>query len=325
MSIIITGGAGFIGTNLLKRFIKSNKKIFILDNFSNSNKKFLEPFQKNKNLNIEDCNLADEFKTEEVFNSIRKTIKSPLEIWHFAANSNIQEGLKNAKIDLHNTFMTTFNVLEACKKYDIKSFYFASSSAVYGDHGNLLINESTGPLIPISNYGAMKLASEGYCLSCFESFLDKLRIFRFPNVVGSPATHGVIFDFINKLKKEPNNLKVLGDGNQSKSYLHVSDLIDAMIHISADRFNNIENPIYNLGQKDNPVSVKWIAEETIKNISPQASIIYGNEDRGWIGDVPKFNYDISKAYKTGWRPKLNSKNAIKQAIHEIKAQINQYG
>ena len=128
--------------------------------------------------------------------------------------------------------MTTFNLLEMARKYSVRNFYFASSSAVYGDHGNKNIDENTGPLMPISNYGAMKLASEAQCFAAFESFLDKLRVFRFPNVVGTPATHGVIFDFINKLKKNPTRLDVLGDGTQQKSYLHVNDLVQGMIHLS---------------------------------------------------------------------------------------------
>ena len=122
---------------------------------------------------------------------------------------------------IRDTFLTTYNLLLLCKKNKIGKFYFASSSAVYGDHGTKPITEDLGPLMPISNYGAMKLASEAICFSAYESWLDDLRIFRFPNVVGTPATHGVILDFIEKLKNSPNSLSVLGNGSQEKSYLHV--------------------------------------------------------------------------------------------------------
>ena len=127
--------------------------------------------------------------------------------------------------------MTTFNLLEVAKNILLK-ISFTSSSAVYGDYGKKTIEENDGPLMPISNYGAMKLASEALCFSAYEGFLEKLRIFRLPNVVGTPATHGVILDFIKKLVKNPKKLNVLGNGEQQKSYLHVNDLVEGMIYLS---------------------------------------------------------------------------------------------
>jgi len=319
MSILVAGGAGFIGYNFIKKLSSRNKKIFVLDNFSNSS--FNIKKSVNNNISIFKCNLANASETNSIINKIIKYSDSNPEVWHFAANSDIQAGIHNPKIDLDNTFLSTYNLLECCKKYEIKSFYFASSSAVYGDHFLRKIKESDGPLMPISNYGAMKLASEGICFASYENFLDKLRVFRFPNVVGSPATHGVIYDFINKLKRTPNQLKVLGNGTQKKSYIHVDDLIEGMIFLSNDIFNLGQNPIYNIGQVDDPVSVSWIAEETIKIASPKAKIIYGKENRGWLGDIPKFKYDTKKTFNCGWKPKLNSKESIKKAILEIFNQL----
>lgn len=319
MSILVAGGAGFIGSNFVKKISSTNRKIFVLDNFSNSSFNFENSI--NNNVSIYKCNLADPSETNNIINKIINHSNSIPEMWHFAANSDIQEGINDPKIDFDNTFLSTYNLLECCKKYQIKSFYFASSSAVYGDHGLKIIKESDGPLMPISNYGAMKLASEGICFASYENFLDKLRVFRFPNVVGAPATHGVIYDFINKLKTTPKQLQVLGNGNQKKSYIHVDDLIEGMIFLSKDIFNLVHNPIYNIGQTDEPVSVSWIAEETIKIASPKAKIIYGKQDRGWLGDIPKFKYDSRKALNCGWEPKLNSKESIKKAILEIFKQL----
>lgn len=322
MSVIIAGGAGFIGINFIRKIIQYQSEIHVLDNFSNSERKWFEFFDIERKINIINCDLSNEEETSKVFNSICQKLTSQPKVWHFAANSDIEKGLKNPRIDLQNTFMTTFNLLENCKKHKINSFYFASSSAIYGDHKNSYLKESSGPLMPISSYGAMKLASESICFSSLESFLSDLRIFRFPNVVGSPATHGVIFDFIKKLIANPKELKVLGNGLQKKSYLHVNDLLDGMIYLANLELNQDCNPIFNLGSNGDLVSVKWIAEETVNIISPNAKIIYGKEDRGWLGDVPCFAYNTEKSKLAGWTPSLNSKEAILKAIGEISMQLS---
>tara|TARA_B100000242_G_scaffold264319_1_gene211770 strand:- start:8173 stop:9141 length:969 start_codon:yes stop_codon:yes gene_type:complete len=317
MAIIISGGAGFIGTNLSKELLKKNSKIFILDNFSNGKKIFINNLQKNHLLKVIECDLSIEREIDNAIKTALTESESIEEIWHLAANSDIPSGIINPNIDLRDTFMTTFNLLEMARKYKIKSFYFASSSAVYGDHGIKNIEENTGPLMPISNYGAMKLASEAQCFAAYESFLKRLRIFRFPNVVGTPATHGVIFDFINKLKKNNKSLEVLGDGSQQKSYLHVDDLISGMIFLSEIDLDKNETPIFNLGPEDDSVKVKWIAEQVVLKVSPNAKIIYGNKNKGWLGDIPKFSYRTKKAKKLGWQPKMNSKESVLKAIDEI--------
>ena len=320
MSIIIAGGAGFIGINLIKELIKKKSRLIILDNFSNGKKLFLDKLKNHYEFTVIDCNLSIIDEVDNAINKIINQFEIINEIWHLAANSDIPSGVSNPKIDLQNTFMTTFNLLEMARKYSVKNFYFASSSAVYGDHGNKNIDENTGPMMPISNYGAMKLASEAQCFAAFESFLDKLRIFRFPNVVGTPATHGVIFDFINKLKKNPTRLDVLGDGTQQKSYLHVSDLVQGMIHLSEIKLVN-NNPIFNMGPEEDSVKVKWIAEQVVSKFSPNAKIVYGKNKRGWLGDVPRFSYNTKKAKKFGWNPKMNSEQSIKMAIDEIIREI----
>ncbi len=323
MTIIVAGGAGFIGINLVNRLAISNEHIYILDNFSiDKNKSTLKGIQKDKKINIIECDLSDYQITKEIIGKIKQSSKKPIEIWHLAANSDIPSGIVNPNIDLRDTFMTTFNLLDICKIFKIPAFYFASSSAIYGNHMDINIKENTGPLMPLSNYGAMKLASEAQCFAAKESFLKKLLIFRFPNVVGSPATHGVILDFINKLKNNPLELEVLGNGTQEKSYLHVDDLVEGMIFLKEKSFPEKINPIFNLGPHKDTVTVKWIAEEVVRHFSPKATIIYGEENRGWIGDVPKFLYDTEKAQKAGWIPTLNSEQSVRKAIKQIIHQIN---
>ena len=317
MSIIVAGGLGFIGINLIKELLKKKKSIFILDNFSNGNKLFLNRLKNVDTLNVIECELS---RLDETFKAIEKIlcqVESIDEIWHLAANSDIHNGIHNPQIDLRDTFMTTFNLLEVAKKNSIKDFFFTSSSAVYGDYGKKIIEENDGPLMPISNYGAMKLASEALCFSAYEGFLEKLRIFRLPNVVGTPATHGVILDFIKKLVKNPKKLNVLGNGEQQKSYLHVNDLVEGMILLSETNLEENSNPIFNLGPDENSVKVSWIAQQVVFKFSPKAEIVYENKDRGWVGDIPKFSYSTKKAKLFGWSAKMNSEQAINLAIEEI--------
>lgn len=314
---IIAGGAGFIGINLSKKLLKNNSQILIIDNLSNAHNKEFNNLRKLTNIDFFECDLSIQDKTNSIFKNIKKNYNSEVTVWHLAANSNIPEGIINPNIDLKDTFKTTFCLIEACKEYDIENFVFASSSAIYGNFNNFLIKESTGPLRPISNYGAMKLASEAICFAAAEKYLKNLRIFRFPNVVGLPPTHGVIHDFINKLKVNPKELNVLGDGSQEKAYLHVEDLINGMLLLSKSPLKSGDDQIFNLGASNDTVKIKWIAEEVRKRFSPEAKILYGERDRGWDGDIPKFRYDTSKAMSYGWLPAMNSKQAVSKAINQI--------
>jgi UDP-glucose 4-epimerase len=214
--------------------------------------------------------------------------------------------------------MTTFNTLVLMQELGIGSILFASSSAIYGDLGNQCLTEDIGPLFPISNYGAMKLASEAAISAALESHLQHAYLFRFPNVIGIPATHGVIQDFIRKLKVTPRNLDVLGDGTQQKSYLHVEELIDAMLYVrqhSRDKLN-----YFNIGANDDGVTVKFIAEAVVEQVAPGATITYGQGNKGWVGDVPKFKYSIEKLSNLGWHPHLGSAQAIRKSVAQIAQQ-----
>jgi len=311
---LITGGAGFIGSHLVRELVKREHEVIVFDNLSLGNFCNLDCALAGGlcSFRLVDCsNLAD-------FRSAAGTAlggRRAQAIWHLAANSNIPAGVADPGIDLQHTFMTTFNALQVMKEFEIQEFHFSSSSAIYGDFGNTLICESAGPCLPISNYGAMKLASEGQISATLEIHGRKASIFRFPNVVGVPATHGVILDFVRKLRADKSCLRVLGDGTQKKAYLHVDDLISAMLTISEVGSSKIN--VYNIGPCDEGVTVRFIAETVRNHIAPDAEVIYGRENRGWVGDVPRFRYSTANLSELGWRPRMSSDAAVRRAVDEI--------
>jgi UDP-glucose 4-epimerase len=240
--------------------------------------------------------------------------------WHLAANSDIRAGVADAEVDMRDTFLTTHNLLKFLREHNIPRLAFASTSAIYGVQPSLLV-EDMGPLFPISNYGAMKLASEAAISAALEGYLKQTWIFRFPNVVGGRATHGAIYDFAQKLKKNPAELEVLGDGSQEKPYFHVSDLVKAMLYIvdhAQERMN-----FFNIGTDDSITTVRYLAERVVRRMSPKAKIRYTGGNRGWVGDVPKFQYSIEKLKRLGWSPRLTSNEAVNRAVDEIVAEVSQ--
>ncbi|MDC0549771.1 NAD-dependent epimerase/dehydratase family protein [Alphaproteobacteria bacterium] len=308
MKTLIIGGAGFIGSVLVKKILQDNADIIVIDKLSLGSTDYIDT---NKVAFYQ----IDINQTDQVLDILQG--KAIGEVWHLAANSDIPGGVEDINVDLKDTFMSTVSTLKIMKEIGCKKLCFASSSAVYGFNENIL-HEDIGPLMPISNYGAMKLASEGLISASLETFLDKVCIYRFPNVVGVPATHGVILDFIRKLKKDMFKLEVLGNGFQQKTYMHVSELVEAMLFINSNTDNGMN--YFNIGAMDDGVFVKQIAEETIKVLSPDAKINYQKTDRGWVGDVPRFYYSVDKLKDLGWSPKMSSLEAIQKAVSEIVSQ-----
>jgi len=319
---LIAGGAGFIGVNLAKTLIELGHHVVIGDNLSLGSLKNIKKWVGKNFKNFIEVDLSSEEGVINFYDFAIHQYGRIHQIWHLAANSDIPSGIQNPNVDLKDTFMTTFSLLEGCKKYGIKKFNFASSSAVYGDWGDLSLHENLGPLTPISNYGAMKAASEAQVSAAKELFLSSANIFRFPNVVGVPATHGIIIDLIKKLKENSKTLNVLGDGSQKKSYLHVSDLVSAMIHIDNTNLCKKKCEIINIGSDDDGILIRDIAEIVVEICSPEARILYGAENRGWVGDVPKFSYDISKLKELGWIPKYDSYQAVVIATKEIYSEFS---
>ena len=311
---LITGGAGFVGVNLAERLRQRGDQVLLVDNLSRGRRANLGALAADAGVRfaVADCADRDALLLAVASAGLEGRIET---VWHLAANSDIAAGGADLRVDVRDTFLTTTGVLETMRALGLKSLNFASSSAVYGDLDGRAVTEGDGPLEPISNYGAMKLASEAQIRAACETFLDRANVFRFPNVVGVPATHGVILDFVRKLSADPRRLPVLGDGAQKKPYLHVRDLVEAMLFLEArlgDGFN-----VVNIGPDDEGITVREIAEMTAAAVSPRARIEYGTTRGGWPGDVPCFRYDVDKARRLGWRWGSSSQAAVRQAVAEI--------
>lgn len=314
---IVTGASGFIGSHLVDRLLEGGHCVIGIDNFrrgrvENLSKAGAYPDFQLVNADCADIEALRQGLKPLMFDSVVDTV------WHLAANSDIPAGVADAEVDLKDTFLTTYQTIELMREMGWRRLAFASSSAIYGDHQKPL-SEDSGPLLPVSNYGAMKLASEGLISAALESHLESAWIFRFPNVIGSRGTHGVIYDLLHKLRCHPPVLEVLGDGNQRKPYMHVVDVLDAILYIrghSSERMNCL-----NIAPEDEGATIRFIAEEVVRTAAPAMPIRYLGGARGWVGDVPQFAFRIGKLRRTGWTPRYNSRAAIQKAVVELAREI----
>lgn len=313
--ILITGGAGFIGSHLVDRLMMGGQNVTVFDNLSNGSLKNLESWLENEHFRF----IKGDLKK---LGDVGEAVKGIELVFHLAANPEVRVGETDPYIHFQENLMATFNLLEAVRKSaSAKTFVFFSTSTVYGEVEILPTSEDYGPSIPISTYGASKLGCEALVSSYAHTFGLRALILRVANVVGSRANHGVIIDFINKLETDPRRLEILGDGTQKKSYLHIEDFIDATLCLTS-RFLVDEKKvdIYNVGSVDQ-IDVKKIAEVVAEEIGFRdvAFVFTGGVDggRGWLGDVKIMLLSIDKLMKTGWKPKYNSEQAVRLAVKAI--------
>jgi UDP-glucose 4-epimerase len=313
MKTMVVGGAGFIGSHLCDALLANGHKVVCVDNFSLGTKENIRHLQKNDKFTLYETDAADKNALDEVFDKTKPEI-----VYHLAANSDIQASAVNPDVEYRNTYTTTYNVLYCMRKYGIKKLFFASTSAVYGDKRDVILDENTPNLSPISYYGAAKLGSEAL-ISAFTYMNDLCSlIFRFPNVIGPRLTHGVLFDFIRKLQKDGSHLEILGDGRQTKPYIYVTDLINAIIRFTlADDVKRTGVSLYNLGV-DGETSVTHIADMLCEEMGLNAvQYHYTGGEGGWKGDVPRFRYCIDKIHKEGWKAEYTSDEAVRKTIQNV--------
>lgn len=308
MRAMVIGGTGFIGSNLCEALISNGDSVACVDNMSLGNENNIASILGHPNFSIFKTDATNIDDLMDVFNQVK-----PDYVFHLAANSDIQASANNPAIEYLNTYTSTFNILSCMKMYNIKRLFFASTSAVYGDKRGTVLNENTPCLAPISYYGAAKLGSEAM-ISAFTYMNDfSALIFRFPNVIGPHLTHGVIYDFVKRLRCNPHELVILGDGKQTKPYIYVKDLIEAILML-----RNAQSgvTIYNLGV-EGVTQVTHIAEIIVEEMGLKGvNFRYTGGEAGWKGDVPTFQYDLTKIHSAGWSAKLNSDEAVRQTVRE---------
>jgi UDP-glucose 4-epimerase len=307
--IMITGGAGFIGSHLTQKLIDENNEVVVLDNLSTGIK-----------LNLNSCIKKKNFKliVEDLKNQKSDNLKDIDTVFHMAADPEVRTGFFDPKQAYEQNIQNTFELLENIRKFDIKQFVFASSSVVYGEPEIIPTPETFGPLFPISIYGGTKLACEGLISSYCNNYGIKGTIVRFANVVGSRSRHGVIWDFIKKLKINQKKLQVLGNGKQSKSYIHVNDCVNGLLYSAKHTKKKID--VFNVGNHDmvNVLDIASIVCKTMKLENVKIITSGGTDDgRGWIGDVRKMNLDTSKMRNLGWNPSENSQASVERATLEL--------
>lgn len=299
--VVVTGGAGFIGSHLVDYLVDKNKDVVVIDNFSTGRRDLVNP-------------KADIWEMDLKSNDINEKLDSSFSrVYHLAGNANVQVQNSNTRKDFEDNLKASKNLMEAMMKNDINEIIFTSSSTVYGENVEVPTPEDYGPLQPISLYGSSKLGVEAMISAYCNSFGINGVCLRLANIVGSRSRKGVIYDFIQKLEKDPSELKVLGDGRQEKSYLHIEDLLAAFGYI--DEIEGFE--IYNIGNKDS-ISVSRIAEIAVEEHGADTNIKFKGGEKGWTGDVPRMLLDIEKISNKGWKPQINSEEAVRKTFKELK-------
>lgn len=312
MRTLVTGGAGFIGSHLVDKLLDAGNEVVVVDNLSSGKIEFLQK-------NIDDGNVIFHNVDLKNLESLIPLMNGIDMVFHLAANPDIRLGTRITDTDLKEGTIATYNVLEAMRLANVEKIAFASSSVVYGENAPLPTPENHGPCIPISLYGASKQAGEGLIGSWVGTFGLQAWIFRFANIIGERGTHGVIFDFIHKLKKDPNRLEVLGNGLQEKSYMEVKDCVDSMLFVIKNTNERLN--LFNLGSNDT-CSVRRIAEIVVRETGCEnASIEYTGGDRGWAGDIPKAMLSINKLTELGFRVNYDSEDAVAHTVRALIGEI----
>jgi UDP-glucose 4-epimerase len=313
---MVTGGVGFIGSHLTERLLKVGCKVTVVDNFSSGKLENIQALLDNSSLNLVKEDLKKPVKLE-------KLVQECEVIFHLAANPEVKVGEIGPRVHFEENILATFNLLEALRKVKMpKIVVFTSTSTVYGEPLQIPTPENYAPLIPISTYGATKLACEALITSYAHTFNHRTLILRLANIIGPKSNHGVIVDFIRKIRANPKRLEILGDGTQEKSYMHITDCIEATMYLTNEFLKNTKKvDTYNIGSCDK-ITVKEIAKiiaEEMHKSNIQYTFTGGVDGgRGWKGDVKTMQLSINKLLQTGWKPKYTSKQAVKLAAKVLK-------
>ena len=309
MTYFVTGAAGFIGSNLCDALLARGERVVGYDNFSTGMPEFIADAQRNANFQLVRGDLLNS-------DSLAEAMAGTDVVVHLAANADVRFGLDHPRRDLEQNTIATFNVLEAMRTNKVKTIAFSSTGSVYGEAEVVPTPEAAPFPIQTSLYGASKVAGEGLISAYAEGFGIRTIIFRFVSILGERYTHGHIFDFYHRLKNDPSTLKILGDGKQRKSYLHVADCISAIL-IALEK-SSAKVGVFNLGTDAYcrvTDSASWIAAKM--GVQPKFEFTGG--ERGWVGDNPFIFLDTKKIRDLGWQPKLNIREGVERTVDWLTA------
>ena len=308
MKAFVTGCAGFIGSTLTDRLLSSGSAVVGFDDFSSGQRRFLEGALQNPAFHLVEGNLLD-------VSALQAAMRGTDCVFHLAANADVRHGTDQPRKDLENNTIATHNVLESMRANDIRKIAFASTGSVYGEAAVFPTPEDAPFPVQTSLYGASKLACEGLVSAYCEGFGLQAWIFRFVSILGERYSHGHVFDFYRQLRRDPEHLRVLGNGRQRKSYLEVQDCLDGML-LAMSRSSERVN-LFNLGVDsycEVTDSIGWICGAL--GLSPR--ITYSGGERGWVGDSPFIFLDTRRIRDLGWRPKLNIEQGVLKTLEYLR-------
>jgi UDP-glucose 4-epimerase len=307
----IVGGAGFIGSHFTDRLLSdpSTTLVTLYDNFSSGREWHFDHHLGDKRLKV----IRGEV---EALDCLTKAVSGHDVVVHLASNPDIARAATEPEIDFYQGTVLTNNVVESMRRAGVPRLLYASGSGVYGDLGELEAYEDYGPLIPVSTYGASKLSGEVLIASYCYMFGLTACAFRFGNVVGARQTHGVGFDFVRRLVANPTRLRILGDGLQSKSYIHVSDVVSAVLHANVYEMDNFKS--FNVATGDY-INVNEIAELAVETVGLKSPPVFEHTggDRGWKGDVPIVRLNTDRIKGLGWRCQLSTREALQRSVSSL--------
>jgi UDP-glucose 4-epimerase len=309
MKIVVTGGAGFIGSTLVDRLMGAGHEVSVLDNLSGGHLDFLAQHRRSKQFTFIKMDVRETDK-------LKKVLRPDVDlIFHLAANADIARGVEDPILDFQHSIVATFSLLQAMKHHGIRQLIYTSGSGVYGDRGTNYSSESFGPLEPVSMYGAAKLGAEGLISAFAHLFEMRAWILRPANIIGPRVTHGVVFDFVRRLRKDPGKLRILGDGKQSKAYLHVDDVVDALLLVQKKTKQRVN--FFNLSS-NSFITVNQIADEVVRMMKLKCVKFERTGGKiGWKGDVAVVRLRNTRLQKLGWRAKYNSQQAVRATVQAL--------
>lgn len=309
MNYFVTGGAGFIGSNLTDRLLQDGHAVTVFDNFSTGQDRFLEKARTFPKFTLAQGDLLD-------LDRLTQAMRGTDFVFHLAANADVRFGTERPRKDLEQNTIATFNVLETMRKNGVRRIAFSSTGSIYGEPDKFPTPEDAPFPVQTSIYGATKLAGEGLISAYCEGFGFQGYIFRFVSILGERYTHGHVFDFYKSLRNNPGEMRVLGDGHQRKSYLYVQDCIDAML-LAKDKSQNQIN-IFNLGADEYCEvndSIGWITA----HLGLVPKLTYAGGKRGWVGDSPLVFLDCGRIRALGWAPTMSIREGIINTLEYLQA------